>query len=109
MIAKLHTGAGAGLSNEHLAAAMLAAKRNGIPDADRIGPVAVVDETLWGGRTVPGFHTAVNLGQPAPQLQDTLRDTQQFNQEQAKQQAQARELEQQQQNEKQTNAMRPQI
>ncbi|MGO1072976.1 peptidoglycan-binding protein [Lysobacter sp. CA199] len=109
MIAKIRAGATVGLSDEHAAAAMLAAKRNGILDADRIGPVAMVDETLWIERTVPGFHTAVNVAQPAPQLHDTLRDTQQFNHEQAQQQTQARELEQQQQNEKQTNAMRPQL
>ncbi|MEI2433612.1 peptidoglycan-binding protein, partial [Lysobacter yananisis] len=38
MIAKIRANAPDGLPDEHAAAAMLAAKRNGIQDADRLGP-----------------------------------------------------------------------
>ncbi|WP_363797426.1 hypothetical protein ABU614_19750 [Lysobacter firmicutimachus] len=96
MIAKIRASVPAGLSDEHAAAAMLAAKRNGIPDAERIGPVGVAGDTLWIGRTVPGFHTAVDLAQQAPQLRDTLRDNQQFNQEQTQKQSQDQEQQRQQ-------------
>ncbi|MEI2454555.1 peptidoglycan-binding protein [Lysobacter firmicutimachus] len=110
MMAKIREGSPNGISNEHLAAAMLAAKRNEIPDAGSIKLVAVVGDTLWIEKNTPGFHTpAATLSQQAPSLENTLRETQTFNEQQAQQQAQARELEQQQQNEKQTAAMRPQL
>ncbi|UOF13254.1 peptidoglycan-binding protein [Lysobacter capsici] len=110
MMAKIREGSPNGMSDEHLAAAMLAAKRNEIPDAGSIKLVAVVGDTLWIEKNTPGFHTpAATLSQQAPSLENTLRETQTFNEQQAQQQAQARELEQQQQNEKQTAAMRPQL
>lgn len=89
MMAKIRAAAPDSVSEEHIAAAMPAAKRNGILDADSLGPVGVVGSTLWMGRNVPGFHTGVDLAQPAPQLHDTLRDTLQFNQSQAQDQERA--------------------
>ncbi|MFD1295506.1 hypothetical protein ACFQ4Q_02535 [Lysobacter gummosus] len=88
---------------------MLAARRNGLPDADRLEPIAVVGDTLWMDRALPGFGTAGDVVQQTPPLQDTLRDTQPFNQGQAPKEVQAEEAEQQQQNERQPNAMRPRI
>lgn len=93
------------VTDEHVAAAMLAAKRNGIGDADSLGPIGVVNDALWMDRTVPGFHTGVNLAQQAPRLQDTLRETLQFNQEPAQSPTQARE--QQQDPDGPTNPTRP--
>ena len=66
-------------------------------------------DTLWMGRTLPGFRMAVTVVQQAPPLQDTLRETQPFNPGHAQKEAQAREAKQQQQNERQPNAMRPRI
>jgi len=94
MIAKIRAAVPAGLSDEHAATAMLAAKRNGIADTDRIGPVGLVGDTLWIGGTVPGFHTAVDLAQQAPPLRDALRDAQQFDQEQMQKQSQEQEQQQ---------------
>lgn len=103
MMEKIRAAVPGGLSDEHLAAAMLAAKRNGIQDADRLGPVAVVGDTLWMGGKVEGFHTAVNVAQQAPALQDTVRETAQFNYEQAQKLAQEQAQQQQQQNQEQTD------
>ncbi|MGO1068423.1 peptidoglycan-binding protein [Lysobacter sp. CA199] len=110
MMDKIRAGSPAGLSDEHVAAAMLGAKRNGIPDADRLGPVVVVGDTLWVEKTVPGFHTPLSLTQQPPQLQETYRETQAVNQQyDQKQQQEAQERELAQQNQKQTDAMRPQL
>lgn len=110
MMEKIRAGAPAGLSDEHVAAAMLGAKRNGIPDADRLGPVVVVGDTLWVEKTVPGFHTPLSLTQQPPQLQETYRETQAVNQQyDQKQHQEAQERELAQQNQKQTDAMRPQL
>ncbi|BAV95803.1 hypothetical protein [Lysobacter enzymogenes] len=96
------------VTDEQVAAAMLAAKRNGIADADSLRPAGVVNGTLWMDRAVPGFHTGVNLAQPAPSMQDTLRGAQQFDQEQAQKQAQERDVEQQRQGERQAGSARAQ-
>ncbi|ALN59919.1 hypothetical protein RDV84_10290 [Lysobacter yananisis] len=106
MIAKIRASVPDGVTDEQLAAGVLAAKRNGIRDADNLGPVGVVGATLWMDRTVPGFHTGVNLAQPAPPLQDTLRDTLRFDQEQAQLRTQEREREQH--HERQAGATRAQ-
>ncbi|MBT2747131.1 MULTISPECIES: peptidoglycan-binding domain-containing protein [unclassified Lysobacter] len=79
MFAKIRAGAAGAVSDETVAWAMLAAKRNGIPDADRVGPIGVADGMLWVGGTVPGYHTGVSATQPPPAMQDTLRETQAFN------------------------------
>lgn len=84
------------VTDDQVAAAMLAARRNGIPDADTLRPVGVVNGTLWMDRAVPGFHTGVNLAQPAPSMQDSLRGAQQLDQEQTQKQTQERAIEQQQ-------------
>ncbi|MGO1068283.1 zeta toxin family protein [Lysobacter sp. CA199] len=109
MMAKIQANVPDGISKEHIAAAMLAGKRNGILQAESIGPVGVVDGNLWLDRDVPGHHTGVPVNAPAPPLQDTLREAEAFNEHQAQLQSQAQQLEQQHQNEKQTHAMRPQL
>ncbi|SDY13000.1 zeta toxin family protein [Lysobacter enzymogenes] len=88
MYAKIRAGAPAGVSDEHVAALLLAAKRNGVQTADEIKLVAVAGDTLWLDRTTPGFHTGVELDRPAPALHETARDTQAFNQRRDQQLAQ---------------------
>jgi peptidoglycan hydrolase-like protein with peptidoglycan-binding domain len=80
MFAKIRAGAAGTVSDETVAWAMLAAKRNGIPDADRVGPVGIAEGKLWVGGTVPGYHTGVSATEPPPAMLDTLRETQVFNQ-----------------------------
>ncbi|QWF15409.1 peptidoglycan-binding domain-containing protein [Lysobacter capsici] len=84
MFAKIRAGTLAGVSDETVAWAMLAAKRIGIADADRLGPVGIADGKLWVGGTVPGYHTGVSIIDPPPAMQDTLRETQAFNQQVAR-------------------------
>ncbi len=88
MFGKVRAGAPATVPDEYVAAAVLAAKRNGIADADSIGPVGVANGKLWLGAQTPGFHTGVSLSEPAPALQDALREAQAFNQQREQKQAQ---------------------
>ncbi len=81
MFAKLRAGAPADLADETVAKLMLEAKRNGIHDAESIGPVGVANGRLWVGAHTPGFHTGVSTTDPAPSMQDTWRETQAFNQQ----------------------------
>nr|WP_251044390.1 MULTISPECIES: peptidoglycan-binding protein [unclassified Lysobacter] len=81
MFAKIRGNVSADVPDETVAAAMLAAKRNGIADAESIGPVGVANGKLWVGAHTPGFHTGVSATGPAPSMQDTLRETQSFNQQ----------------------------
>jgi hypothetical protein len=106
MFAKIRNGAPSNVSNETVAHAMLEAKRNGIPDADRTGQVDVVDGKLWTGGVTPGFHTNVSANGLAPQMEDTLPEVQTFNQLRDKQQAQEMAQQRQQQQEEQSNSMR---
>lgn len=81
MFAKIRAGVPADVPDETVAKAMLEAKRNGIADADRIDKAAVVDGKLWVAGSIPGFHAGVSTQERAPALQDTLRETQAFNQQ----------------------------
>ncbi|WP_223619026.1 peptidoglycan-binding protein [Lysobacter sp. ESA13C] len=89
MFAKIRGKVSAEVPDETVAAAMLAAKRNGIPDAESIGPVGVANGKLWVGAHFPGFHTGVSAIHPAPPMQHTLRETQSFNQQRDQQLAEA--------------------
>ncbi|ALN79139.1 putative peptidoglycan binding domain protein [Lysobacter antibioticus] len=81
MFAKIRASVPADVPDETVAKAMLEAKRNGIPDADRIDKAAVVDGKLWVAGSIPGFHAGVSVAEQAPAMQDTLRETQAFNQQ----------------------------
>lgn len=81
MFAKIRGGVPADVTDETVAKAMLEAKLAGIPDAERIDKVAVVDGKLWVAGTTPGFHAGVSATEPAPAIQDTLRETQAYNQQ----------------------------
>ncbi|MGH8081040.1 MAG: peptidoglycan-binding protein [Lysobacter sp.] len=86
MFAKIRGSAPSDIPDEVVASAMLDAKRNGIPDADRVGQIGIVDGKLWIGGATPGFHASVSLGQTPVPLQDTLREVQTFNTQQRDQQ-----------------------
>ncbi|MGO1003880.1 peptidoglycan-binding protein [Lysobacter sp. CA196] len=88
MFAKIRGKVSADVPDETVAAVMLAAKRNGIPDAESIGPVGVANGKLWVGAHIPGFHTGVSAIDPAPPMQFTIRETQSFNQQRDQQLAQ---------------------
>lgn len=88
MFAKIRGNVSADVPDEIVAALMLAAKRNGIPDAGSIGPIGAANGKLWLGKDVPGFHTGVSLSEPPPAMQDTVRETQAFNRQRDQQQAQ---------------------
>ncbi|MGO1002760.1 zeta toxin family protein [Lysobacter sp. CA196] len=81
MFAKIREGVPANVTDETVAKAMLEAKLNGIPDAERIDKAAVVDGKLWVAGTTPGFYAGVSAVEQAPAMQETLRETQAFNQQ----------------------------
>ncbi|MET4727948.1 peptidoglycan hydrolase-like protein with peptidoglycan-binding domain [Lysobacter enzymogenes] len=81
MFAKIRGATPADVSDEVVAKAMLEAKRNGIPDVERVGQVGVVDGKLWVGSVTPGFQAAVSANGPAPNIQETLKETQLVNQQ----------------------------
>lgn len=110
MFDKIRNGAPSYVSDETVALAMLEAKRNGIPDVERTGPVGVANGQLWVGSVTPGYKAGVPENGPTPPIQDTLRETQVVNQQyDQQQQRQAQERELAEQNQKQTDAMRPQL
>lgn len=88
MFAKIRAGAPSHVSDETVAATMLAAKQNQIHDADSIKLVAAANGKLWVEAHTPGFHTGVSLSEPPPAMQDTLRETQAVNQQREQQLAQ---------------------
>ncbi|MGO1069689.1 peptidoglycan-binding protein [Lysobacter sp. CA199] len=88
MFAKIRAGAPGHVSDETVAAAMLAAKQNEIHDAGSIKLVAAANGKLWVEAHTPGFHTGVSLSEPPPAMQDTLRETQAVNQQREQQLAQ---------------------
>ena len=81
MFAKIRGATPANVSDEVVAKAMLEAKRNGIPDLERVGQVGVVDGKLWVGSVTPGFQAVVSANGPAPSMQETLKETQLVNQQ----------------------------
>ncbi|WP_408952115.1 peptidoglycan-binding protein [Lysobacter sp. Hz 25] len=89
MFAKIRGKVSADVPDETVAAVMLAAKRNGIPDAESIGPVGVANGKLWVGAKIPGYYAGVSAIDPAPPMQHTLRETQSFNQQRDQQLAEA--------------------
>lgn len=81
MFAKIREGIPASVSDDHVAQATLAAKRDGMTDASKINQVAMVGDKLWVEGTVPGHRAAVDVSQQAPALQDTAQQSQAFNQQ----------------------------
>ncbi len=81
MFAKIRQAAPDRISDEKVAEVMLQAKQNGIPDAGRIQRIDAVDGNLWVTSVTPGFYARVSTAEQAPSMQDTLRQTQSFNQQ----------------------------
>ncbi|MGO4259185.1 hypothetical protein [Lysobacter sp. TAB13] len=88
MFAKIRTGAPPQISDDHVAHAMLLAKKDGITDASKIAGVKMSGDTLWVAGETPGFKASVNVNEPAPAVQATARETLAFNQQQERQLAQ---------------------
>lgn len=92
MFDKIRAATPAHLSDDVVASALHAAKKDGVPDASRIASVEMVGERLAVNGTTPGFRSAVDVSQPQPPLRETARETLDFNQQQvlAQQQEEAR-------------------
>ena len=102
MFAKIRTGAPPHISDDHVAHAMLLAKKDGITDAGMIDKSLMVGDKLWVAGITPGFRAAVDVSAPAPSIQETLLQTQNLNQQREQQLA----LEAAQQSQSQNNSTR---
>ncbi|MEH6417184.1 hypothetical protein [Pseudomonas sp. CGJS7] len=87
MFAKIRGGAPAQVSDDHVAHAMLLAKKDGITDAGKIENVKMSGDTLWVAGTTPGFKASVNVNEAVPPAQETARETLAFNQQRDRQPA----------------------
>ncbi|MBT2745318.1 MULTISPECIES: hypothetical protein [unclassified Lysobacter] len=85
MFAKIRGGAPPQVSDDHVAHAMLLAKKDGIPDATKIENVKMSGDTLWVAGTTPGFKASVNVNEAVPPTQETARETLAFNQQRDRQ------------------------
>ena len=80
MFAKIREGAPPSISDDHVAHAMLLAKKDGITDVSMIDKSLMAGDKLWVAGTTPGFRAAADVSAPAPSMQETLQQTQIFNQ-----------------------------
>lgn len=99
MFARVRGGTPGHISDEHVGAALLEAKKNGI-DANNISQVSMVGDNIRIARSGPdGKAVLVDLNSPAPPLQASIEATNTLNQEQAlaKQQALSQQQSQNQQ------------
>lgn len=78
---KIRAGAPPNVSDDTVAHAMLLAKRDGIDTADKLASVAMSGDRLCVMGTTPGFHAAVDVTAQVPAMQETVRQTQTFDQE----------------------------
>lgn len=79
------------LSDDTVAAAVLAARRSGIEHAGQFERATVVGDRLWVVGTVPGFRAAVDLDTPAPPAHESARALQALAQESSTVPAQAQQ------------------
>lgn len=82
--------------DEQIALATLRAKQIGITDESKLQTAALSGDTLWLVGNTPGFREQLNLAEQAPALQETVQETQAFNNQQREIQL-AQEIEQRQQ------------
>lgn len=71
------------ISDDTVASALYAAKKNSVDDANKIAGVGMMGDRLWVNGTTPGFRGDVDVSQPSPSLQETAQQTLAFNQQQA--------------------------
>lgn len=71
------------ISDDVVASALYAAKKNGVDGPDKIASVGMIGNCLWVSGTIPGFRGDVDVSQPSPSLRETAQQTLAFNQQQA--------------------------
>jgi len=79
----IHRQLPAGTSDAQAAHVMAQAKQNGIRDAHQLDRVAVVDGNAWVVGRTPGFLAKVDLSAPTPPLSESLRQSEQVDQQQS--------------------------
>jgi hypothetical protein len=79
----IHSHLPVGTAQAQAAHVMAQAKQNGIRDAHQLDRVAVVDGNAWVIGRTPGFLAKVDLSAPTPPLAESLRQSEQVDQQQA--------------------------
>lgn len=69
------------ISDDHIGVAMLAAKRDGLHEADKVGRVGMAGDQLWVVGTTPGFRSATDVTGQVPALADSVQQAQLLNQQ----------------------------
>lgn len=85
MFAKIRGGSPPGVSDGHVLLAMRLAKEDGIADASKLQATTMIGDRLFVIGNIPGFRAAVNVSEPAPSPQETVRHTLAFNQQREQQ------------------------
>ncbi|WP_369943079.1 phospholipase effector Tle1 domain-containing protein [Xanthomonas medicagonis] len=85
MFSRIRQDVPAHIGDDHVAQAMLDAKQAGITDAGKIDRVQMAGEKLWVSGTTPGFRVATDVSQPVAPMQETVQQTQAFNQQREQQ------------------------
>jgi hypothetical protein len=88
LFARIRRDVPASVSDDHVAQATLAAKREGIGNAEEVGRVMMVGDKLWVASHTPGLRVPVDVSQPASALHETAQQSKDFNQQQEMQLAQ---------------------
>lgn len=83
MFARIRQDTPAHISDDHVAHAMLGAKREGISNAEQIGRVLMAGDTLWVAGNVPGYRAATDVSQQAQSMVETVQQVHSHNQQQA--------------------------
>lgn len=82
MFDKIRGATPAHLSDDVVASAFFAAKKDGIADASKIASVDMLGDRLVVNGTTTGYRGVVDVSQPQPPLKETARETLDFNQQQ---------------------------
>lgn len=93
LFSRIREGSPAGVSDDHVAQAMLLGKQKGVTDPDKLKGVTMVGDTLWVMGHTPGFRAAVDVGAAAPPMQQTAEQSRTFDQQREQQLAQEQTIE----------------
>jgi hypothetical protein len=97
MFARIRSGTPGHITDDHVAQAMVAAKKNGM-DANSVGQVSMVGDQIRVAEAGPAGRTAlVDVNSPAPPLQSSVKEANEVNQQQVLTQQQAMTQQQKQQ------------
>ncbi|MFC6840996.1 XVIPCD domain-containing protein [Xanthomonas theicola] len=85
MFARIRQDVPAHIGDDHIAQAMLNAKREGVAEAGKIDRVQMAGEKVWVSGTTPGLRAATDVSQQAAPMHDTVQQAQALDQQRERQ------------------------